>query len=224
MLLMALKSLMASGDLPAVPVYVDSPMALAALDLYRAAVAHRDPEIRPDVGVDGDPFDPGDLRLVHSVEESKKLNDPGHPCIIISAAGMATGGRVVHHLAHLAPDPRNLVLLPGFQVAGTRGHALVHGAQTLKMYGGYIPVRAEVVALRGFSAHADADELLAWVALGPEPATCYVVHGDEQPARTLAGRITRELGWCAVVPRFEERVLLRPQRTSDRHQPLESVR
>ncbi len=223
MLLMALKSLMASGELPQVPVYVDSPMALAALDIYRAAVAAGEPEIRPEVVGPGDPFDPGELRMVHSVDESTRLNRPGHPCVIISAAGMATGGRVVHHLAHLAPDPRNLVLLPGYQVPGTRGHALLHGAQSLKMFGGYVPVRAEVVALQGFSAHADASELIAWLGTGAEPAVCYVVHGDEQPARTLAARITRELGWCAVVPRFEERVLVRPQQTVDRQPLLESA-
>ena len=213
MLLMALKALMGSGELPTVPVYVDSPMALAALGVYRAAVQAGDPEIRPEVGADGtDPFDPGQLRLAHSVDESKQLNEPREPCVIISAAGMATGGRVVHHLAHLAPDPRNLLLLPGFQVPGTRGHALIHGAQSLKMFGGYVPVRAEVVTLEGFSAHADADNLVAWLASGPQPQTCYVVHGDETPAQVLAARITKELGWCAVVPRYDERVLIRPQR------------
>jgi metallo-beta-lactamase family protein len=213
MLLMALKTLMTTGELPTVPVYIDSPMALAALDVYRSAVAAGDPELRPEVLANGDPFDPGQLRLAHSVTESMRLNEPDHPCVIISAAGMATGGRVVHHLAHLAPDPRNLILLPGFQVPGTRGHALIQGARALKMFGGYVPVRAEVVALDGFSAHADADDLIAWLAAGSVPDICYVVHGDEAPARALAARIDNELGWCAVVPRFEERVLLRPQRT-----------
>ena len=208
-LLMALRSLMRSHQLPVVPVYVDSPMALAALEVYRSAVKEHADEIRDDVTVDGDPFDPGDLRLVHSAEESRRLNDPREPCIIISAAGMATGGRVVHHLAHLAPDPRNLILLPGFQVPGTRGRALVDGASAIKMFGGYVPVRAEVSMAEGMSAHADADGLIAWLRTAPTaPSMCFVVHGEEGASTTLAARITQELGWCAVVPRYGERVLL----------------
>jgi metallo-beta-lactamase family protein len=122
---------------------------------------------------------------------------------------MATGGRVVHHLAHLAPEPRNLILLPGFQVAGTRGRALLDGARTLKMYGGYVPVRAEVVGVDDFSAHADADGLLAWLKTAPAPPrTCYVVHGEPPASAALADRIDRELGWCAVRPRQAERVLV----------------
>jgi metallo-beta-lactamase family protein len=209
-LLMALRELMRSGQVPTVPVYVDSPMALAALEVYRSAVRHGDPDVRPEIGADGgDPFDPGILRLAHTVDESKLLNDPPRPCVIVSAAGMATGGRVVHHLAHLAPDPRNIILLPGFQVPGTRGHALLHGSGVLKMFGGYVPVRAEVVSVEGFSAHADAAGLVEWLRTSiVPPRTCYVVHGEEAPGRALAARISKELGWCAVVPRLGERVVL----------------
>ncbi|MEJ3747023.1 MBL fold metallo-hydrolase [Actinomycetes bacterium KLBMP 9797] len=210
MLLMALRTLMRSGALPTVPVYVDSPMALAALDVYREAVHEGGPEIRPAVRDSAtDPFDPGELRLVPDPEQSRRLNQPGHPCVLISASGMATGGRVVHHLEHLAPEPRNLILLPGHQVAGTRGRALRDGAAALKMFGRYVPVRAEVVGLDDFSAHADADGLLSWLGTAPEPPrTCYVVHGEPGPAAALAGRVRSELGWCAVVPQHAERVLL----------------
>lgn len=208
-LLMALRELMRTGRLPTVPVYVDSPMALAALEVYRSAVRSGDTEIRVDERGHDDALDPGDLRLVHSVEESIRLNDPPRPCIIISASGMATGGRVVHHLAHLAPHERNLILLPGFQVPGTRGRSLLDGATTLKMHGRYVPVRAEVVGVAELSAHADADGMLAWLRAAPRPPqACYVVHGDERPAAVLADRIVHELGWCAVVPRFGERVLI----------------
>lgn len=209
-LLLTLRDLMRSGALPSVPVYVDSPMALAALDVYREAVHENSPEIRPEVRhCATDPFDPGDLRLVHSVEESRRLNEPDHPCIVISASGMATGGRVVHHLAHLAPHERNLILLPGFQVAGTRGRALRDGATTLKMFGRYVPIRAEVVAVDEFSAHADADDVIDWLGSAPvAPTSCYVVHGEPQPAAALADRIHRDLRWCAVVPRHAERVLV----------------
>lgn len=209
-LLMALRQLIRDCLLPLVPVYVDSPMALAALDVYRAAVRSGDREIRPIARVQGgDPFDPGELHLVHSPEESKRLDLVDRPCVIISASGMATGGRVVHHLQQLAPNPRNLILLPGFQVAGTRGRALLDGARALKMYGGYVPVRAEVVGLPEFSAHADADELLAWLRTAPRPPrTCYVVHGEQQAADALAARVDAELGWCAAAARQDEQVLV----------------
>jgi metallo-beta-lactamase family protein len=209
-LLMTLRELMRCRSLPTVPVYVDSPMALAALEVYRAAVRAGDPEVRASVrSAGGDPFDPGELRLAHSVEESIRLNDPPRPCIIVSASGMATGGRVVHHLAHLAPDERNLILLPGFQVSGTRGRSLLDGATSIKMYGRYFPVRADVVGVEELSAHVDADGALAWLRSAPRPPkVCYVVHGEANPARALAERVAQELGWCAVVPRHAERVLL----------------
>lgn len=209
-LLMALRELMRSGALPTVPVYVDSPMALAALDVYREAVREDSPEIRPEVRqCVTDPFDPGALHLVHSPEESRRLNQPDHPCVVISASGMATGGRVVHHLARLAPQERNLILLPGFQVAGTRGRALRDGVKALKMFGRYVPVRAEVVAVDEFSAHADADDVLDWLRTAPTPPdVCYVVHGEAGPSAALASRIRQDLGWCAAVPRHTERVLV----------------
>jgi metallo-beta-lactamase family protein len=209
-LLMALRELVTTGRLPSVPVFVDSPMALAALQVYRKAVRDGAPEIRPEVRVcSTDPFDPGELRLASSAEESARLNSPSSPCILVSASGMATGGRVVHHLAHLAPEPRNLILLPGFQVAGTRGRALLDGARTLKMYGGYVPVRAEVIGVDDLSAHADADGLIAWLKSAPAPPrTCYVVHGEPPASTALSTRIDRELGWCAVAPRDAERVLV----------------
>jgi metallo-beta-lactamase family protein len=209
-LLLALRQLMHDGTVPDVPVYVDSPMALAALDVYRDAVRSGAEEIRADLREQpGDPFDTGQLRLAHSVEESMRLNDPGEPCIIISASGMATGGRVVHHLEHLLTDARNLILLPGFQVAGTRGRDLLDGATSLKMYGHYVPVRAEVVGVDEFSAHADARDMVEWLRTAPAaPKTCYVVHGEPDASLALARDIERDLGWCAVVPRPGERVLL----------------
>ncbi len=211
-LLLALRELMSSGRIPTVPVYVDSPMALAALTVYRDAVSDPSGETRRLAATGaathgGDPFDPGMLRLAPSVAESKALNHPDRPCVIISASGMATGGRVVHHLAALAPDPRNLILFAGYQVPGTRGRALLDGATTVKAHGRYVPVRAEVLGLDEFSSHADADEILAWLRAAPQaPQVCFVVHGEPAAAGTLAGRIQRELGWCAVVPRDGERV------------------
>jgi metallo-beta-lactamase family protein len=207
--LMALRRLMTDGRVPQVPVFVDSPMALGALAVYRDAIAARSPDVRPDLAGPGRPvqnaFDPGDLREVHDAAGSMAINNPGYPCIIVSASGMAAGGRVVHHLKHLLPDPRNAVVLVGFQAAGTRGRSLLDGARELKMHGRYVPVRAEVAMIDGFSVHADAGELLAWLASAPcAPEVVYVVHGEPEASRALADRVRTELGWSAVVPRDGE--------------------
>lgn len=207
-LLMALRRLALAGEIPLVPVYVDSPMALAALAVYRNAIEVHDSSLRPLSG-DGDPFDPGLLHEVSSAEESRRLNQPSEPSIVISASGMATGGRVVHHLAQLLPDGRNAVALVGYQALGTRGRDLAEGARALKMLGRYVPVHAEVVTLPQYSIHADADEVLAWLVSAPEPPeVVYVTHGEPAASAALARRITEELGWLAVVPRHDERVVL----------------
>jgi metallo-beta-lactamase family protein len=204
-LLDALRRLMTDGRIPRVPVFVDSPMALAALNVYRRAIRAGAPEVRR-VSTD-DPFETGTLHLAPTVAESIALNQPVRPCVIISAAGMATGGRVVHHLAGLAPDPRNLILLVGYQVPGTRGRALLEGAATIKAHGRYVPVRAEVASLDEFSCHADRREILAWLGTAAHaPDVCFVVHGEPAALAALVGRISRELGWCAVAPRPHERV------------------
>lgn len=199
--LMTLQRLMADGRVPVVPVFADSPMALGGLHVYRKAVSEHAADIRADVAGPDETFDPGDLREVHDAEDSMAINDPGFPCIIVSASGMATGGRVVHHLKHLLPDPRNSVVLVGFQAVGTRGRSLADGASQLKMHGRYVPVRAEVVTVDGFSVHADADDLVRWLASGPdEPEVVYVVHGEPEGSTALARRVREELGWMAVVP------------------------
>lgn len=204
-----LTGLARDGLIPRLPVYVDSPMALAALNVYRTAIQDKSPELREDLIGAGDPFDPGDLRLVHSAEESQRLNSPGHPCVIVSASGMATGGRVLHHLRSQLPDARNTVLLTGFQVPGTRGRSLLDGARSVKIHGRYVAVRANVQSLPEFSAHADSDELISWLGSAPEPPeTVYVVHGEPDSRQVLVDRISTELGWLAVAPQHLERVRL----------------
>ena len=122
---------------------------------------------------------------------------------------MATGGRVVHHLAQQLPHARNCVVLTGYQAEGTRGRQLADGATVVKIHGRYVPVRAEIVDVPDFSVHSDAPETVQWLSRAPEPPdTVYVVHGEPQAARRLAARITSELGWVAVVPTFGERVLI----------------
>lgn len=201
----ALAELSRSRTIPDVPVYVDSPMALRALEVYRSAIAGADPDLVP--GLRADALDAGNLHEATSPQASQALNVPRSPCIVVSASGMATGGRVLHHLKHLLPDARHAVVLVGYQGAGTRARELADGARQVKIHGRYVPVRAEVVTVDGFSVHADADELLAWLRSAPvAPEACYVVHGEEAAAAGLAGRIRDELDWVAVVPRYGERV------------------
>jgi metallo-beta-lactamase family protein len=203
--LMAVRQLMADGQIPELPVWLDSPMAAAALRIYRDAIASGSNEVRP--VFPPDPFGLDTLRVANSVAESMTLNAPDHPCIIVSASGMATGGRVVHHLAGLAPDPRNLIVLAGFQVPGTRGYDLLQGAKVFKAHGRYVPVRAQVLGMAEFSCHADRNQILDWLRTAHQaPRVCFTVHGEPAAARSLATGIHDELGWCAVAARPGERV------------------
>jgi metallo-beta-lactamase family protein len=207
--LLALRALTRAGELPAVPVFVDSPLALKALDIYRSHPGFLDAEIAAELRRGGDPFDPGDLREATTSDASRAINEVRFPCVIVSASGMATGGRVLHHLKARLPDPRNLVLLVGFQAAGTRGRLLAEGARFLKIHGRYVPVRAAVRLIEGFSAHADRTELLAWLrGFDPAPETTYVAHGEPAAATALARAIEQELGRLAIVPSLGERVAL----------------
>lgn len=204
-----LRALMLSGRIPRVPVFADSPMALRALRVYRRAIAARSPELRTEILAESDPFDVPGLVEASSVDASKNISRQGGPFIVVSAAGMATGGRVLHHLAQRLPDRRNTVILPGYQAVGTRGRSLLDGEPAIKMFGRYVPVRAEVVSVAGFTVHADADELLAWMASAPRsPDMTYVVHGEPAASRTLRDRIDAELDRASVVPRDDEQVRL----------------
>ncbi|HSP30024.1 MAG TPA: MBL fold metallo-hydrolase [Ilumatobacteraceae bacterium] len=200
-LLTVLRELMATGRIPNLPVYVDSPMALRVLDVYRSALRAANPLVCRPVLADDDLFDPGaGLHECPTVEDSKSLNELTAPAIIISASGMAAGGRVLHHLARLLPDHRNSVVLCGFQAAGTRGRSLADGDRSIKMLGRYVPVRAEVSVLRSLSVHADADGLHAWIAALPEPPdTVFVIHGEPEASAALAERLV-DADINAVVP------------------------
>ncbi|MFD3960472.1 MULTISPECIES: MBL fold metallo-hydrolase RNA specificity domain-containing protein [Streptomyces] len=206
-----LAELRGTGALPrSVPVYVDSPMALAALDVYRGALRGRSAELRPEILDRGtDALSPDPFLAARTVQESIAINSARGPCVIVSSAGMATGGRVLHHLRRLLPDPRNSVVVVGFAAAGTRARDLVDGARVLKMFGEYVPVRAEIVDVPHFSAHADADQILDWLRDAPAPHTTYLVHGEEGASAALRDRLDRELGWTVVVPKPGEAVLVR---------------
>ncbi|MBC9821175.1 MBL fold metallo-hydrolase RNA specificity domain-containing protein [Terrabacter sp. MAHUQ-38] len=205
LVLLALAHLRKQHAIPDVPIYVDSPMALAALDVYQRP--EHQAELRSDSLTALSAL--SRLRTARTSEESKRLNTPGTPCIIVSASGMATGGRVVHHLRSLLPNPRNTVVLTGYQAAGTRGRLLQEGARELKMMGQYVRARAEIVTDEGFSVHADSAELLQWLGQLPEPPKAvYVVHGEPRASSALADAIGDVLDCPVVVPRRGERVLV----------------
>jgi metallo-beta-lactamase family protein len=195
LLLHLIARLRARGAIPEVPVYLNSPMAEDATPLYQDFPdEHRlsATELAAMSRV---------AHFVNSVEESKTLNTRRGPMIILSASGMATGGRVLHHLAAFAPDARNLVLFTGFQAAGTRGAALLGGADTIKIHGQWVPVRAEVMQLRGTSSHADYRELIAWLAGAPRtPQRVFVTHGEPAAADALRQHLRRELEVEVTVP------------------------
>ncbi len=204
----ALHRLEREGRIPELPIYVDSPMALNVLGLYRQALRDDHPGIRPEI-VDHDPFDTARVTECRTVQESMALASLSYPSIIISASGMATGGRVLHHLRRLLPDPRNTVILSGFQVEGTRGRRLADGERTVKMFGTYVPVRADVHQLESFSVHADLPELCDWLGAAPAaPDVCYLIHGSEDASAAMRDAVDDRFGWTAVVPRPMERVII----------------
>lgn len=206
-ILMQIREQMEQGLIPQVPVYVDSPMALTSLDFYREAIDGHEAEIQPALAATWsgrDPFDPGTLHEMRSVEQSKSLNDVHTPSIIVSASGMASGGRVVHHLARMLPDQKNTVMLVGFQAAGTRGRMLESGAEEVRIHGEMVPVNAQISKVETFSVHADADELIDWLKTGEKPERVFVVHGETGAAETFAERMHRQLGWNAIVPKNDE--------------------
>lgn len=195
-LLLVLQRLKRAGDIPpSLPIYLDSPMATAATELtLRHAKLLRVSAREIARLKDG-------VRFIETGAQSQRLSRAHFPAVIISASGMATGGRVLHHLKALAPHPRHHLVFPGFQVAGTRGAKIIGGTGEVKIFGEMVPVRAEVSHLEGFSGHADADELMAWLhRFERAPRHTFVVHGDPDATDTLRFRIGQELGWPASVP------------------------
>jgi metallo-beta-lactamase family protein len=198
-LLYELWLLKAAGELELVPIYVDSPMATNATDLMSAHMD--DHRLQPTVCREA--F--GMATYVRDVESSKALSSSRMPKVIVSASGMATGGRVLHHIKAFGPDPRNTILFAGFQAAGTRGRAMVDGVREVKIHGDWIEIRAEVADLTVLSAHADSNELLRWLGgCNSAPQRIFIVHGEPTSSAALRDRIDGELGWDCTIPKLGE--------------------
>ncbi|HUI75874.1 MAG TPA: MBL fold metallo-hydrolase [Candidatus Acidoferrum sp.] len=196
--------------IPHVPVYVDSPMALSATDLYLRHKEDHDLDFsRLENNGDHDPLNVHEFHLTRTVEESKAINEVTTPCIIISASGMLSGGRVLHHLAQRLPDSRNAVILGGFQAEGTRGRALQEGAKMLRLFGQEISVAAEIIEMGQFSAHAGKSELLRWLTgLQAPPRQTWLTHGEPAAAQSLQAAIRGNFKWNVAVARYLDTVEL----------------
>ncbi|HEY0682267.1 MAG TPA: MBL fold metallo-hydrolase [Steroidobacter sp.] len=204
-LLLHIARLKHKGALPDIPVYLDSPMAIDASGLYRRFMhEHRLSAADYDLLCHAASF-------INTAEQSKSLDRRTGPMIIVSASGMATGGRVIHHLKSFLGDERNLILLTGFQAPGTRGGSLASGASTVRIHGEDFPVRAEVRQLQAGSSHADANEILAWMGKLPKPPRqTFITHGEPSASDALRQRIERQLGWSTLVPEYRQTVELTP--------------
>jgi metallo-beta-lactamase family protein len=221
--------------IPVLPVFVDSPMATEALSRYTERVRELDPDMSPEQLDEKAPHGPADrneplaerreharrerqvcafcterFRTISSAQESKDLTRSKMPAIVISSSGMATGGRVLHHLKAALPDPRNSVLLVGFQSVGTRGRQLADGAPTVKIHGQIVPVHARIEKIDSMSAHADSEEILRWLGgFRSAPRMTYLVHGEPVAMQSLQALIKARLGWETMMPEHGETVELK---------------
>lgn len=229
-----IKRLEEERRIPVLPVFVDSPMAIEALARYTERLRELDPEMQPEYRDEKAPHGPADhqdssekrarharqerqlcgfcterFRTISSVAESKQLTQSKMPAIVISASGMATGGRVLHHLKAALPDSRNTVLFVGYQAAGTRGRQLVDGQKTVKIHGEMIPVHARIALVGSMSAHADSNEILRWLrGFTKPPKMTFLVHGEPVAMDALGATIKTQLGWTTNMPEYRETVQL----------------
>src|SRR6185503_2538436 len=212
--------------IPVLPVFVDSPMAIEALSRYQQRLIELDPELRPEVQDEKAPHGAADhqdpvaerqrhvrqerqlcafcterFRTISSPAESKELTASKMPAIVISSSGMATGGRVLHHLRAGLPDSRNTVLFAGYQAVGTRGRSLVDGATVVKIHGQMVPVHARIARIESMSAHADSHEIHRWLGgFTKPPRTTFIVHGEPPAMEALQASIEQKLGWSTKIP------------------------
>ncbi len=196
---------MNSGRLPDVPIHIDSPMAIDATQIYSRYLDEHN--LDSCLAEDGrSRLFPRNVFFHRSVDESKRLNRMKGPRIIISASGMMTAGRILHHLSQRLPDRKNLLCMVGYQAAGTRGRKILRGDRHLRIHGRNVPVRAECLTVNGLSGHADRAELLRWIGSAPAPPpVVFVTHGEPESAEALAAEIRKRFGSTVLVPALGDR-------------------
>ncbi len=210
-LLYVIRDLKEKNMIPDLPIFVDSPMATHVTDIFCRHIGEFDEEAQAIYRTTGRcPILCSNLHFVRTPEESQQVNEFRFPAIIVSASGMATGGRILHHLKLRLPDPRNAVLFVGYQSQGTRGRLLKDGAKEIKIHGEMVPVRAQIRAMESFSGHAASDEILRWLkTFSQAPKLTFIVHGETDASNLLATQIKSTLGWNTHVPDYLESVKLR---------------
>src|SRR5262249_13235903 len=207
--LFLIKELMETGQIPRVPVFVDSPMAIQAVEICMKYVCDYNEEACQLIAKYGSPTTWEGFHFAAKQEESRKINDVRYPCVIVSSSGMVTGGRILHHLIHRLPDPRHLVIFIGFQAPGTRGAIIKSGAKTVRIFSEEVPIRAQIACLEQFSDHADTEELLRWLqTFKQRPQTTFLVHGEPDAASKLQETLSSQLGWNIKVAQWLEKVEL----------------
>jgi metallo-beta-lactamase family protein len=207
-LIYLLHVLMDQGRIPKLPVFLDSPMAVSGMNIYRFYASEHD--LSEGLAVRSDfAFDFSEVHLAKSVGESRAINGVAGPAVIISSSGMMTGGRILHHLRQRLPDPKNTIVLGGFMAAGTRGRALQDGAASIRVFGREVPVRAAVVEMSALSGHADRSELRRWLEpLQKPPRQTFLTHGELASAQAFAAELHSQRGWNTLVPKMGQRVEL----------------
>jgi metallo-beta-lactamase family protein len=207
--LFILKELMESGQLPRIPVYCDSPMAIKAVEVFLKHSEECSDETCHLIRKYGSPLQWPGFTFALTADDSKKINQTNFPSIIVSSSGMATGGRILHHLMQRLPDPRNIVIFIGFQAPGTRGFTIKSGAPEVRIFGETVPIRAQIATFEQFSDHADTPELLQWLhTFTRQPGVTYLVHGEPAASSQLRDVMTKELGWNVQVAEWMEKAIV----------------
>jgi metallo-beta-lactamase family protein len=205
--LFLIKELMEEGQIPRLPVYADSPMAIEAVKVFLKHTEEFSDQTKQLIAKFGSPLEWPGFTFARTAAESKKINESHYPCVIVSSNGMAMGGRIQHHLLQRLPDPRNLVLFIGFQAVGTRGRQIKDGEKQVKIFGQVVPVRAQVAALEQFSDHADTPELLQWLrTFKKQPEVTYLVHGEPVSSGALKQAMQSELHWNVEIAQYMQQV------------------
>jgi metallo-beta-lactamase family protein len=207
--LFLLKELMEANQIPRLPVFVDSPMAIKAVEIFMKYEEEFNEDVKQLVRKFGSPLNWEGFHFAPKQEDSRKINDIRYPCIIVSSSGMVTGGRILHHLLLRLSDPRNQVLFIGFQAPGTRGEIIKSGSKSVRIFSEVVPIRAQVAALEQFSDHADTEELLGWLrTFKAPPKKTFLVHGEPEAANRLQQAIASQLGWNVNIAHWLEKVPL----------------